>query len=55
MFVFISDDMPPGQTPYTITLYAHNQLVDTVQPGDRYKDTSTFSFVRGLHSYFGRA
>lgn len=29
------DDMPPGQTPHTIMLYAHNDLVDAVQPGDR--------------------
>ncbi|XP_028409961.1 DNA replication licensing factor mcm4-A-like [Dendronephthya gigantea] len=36
------DDMPPGQTPYTITLYAHNQLVDTVQPGDRITVTGIY-------------
>lgn len=27
--------MPAGQTPYTIVLFAHNDLVDKVQPGDR--------------------
>ena len=31
-----SDDMPPGQTPHTIMLFSHNDLVDAVQPGDRY-------------------
>ncbi|XP_002731973.1 DNA replication licensing factor mcm4-like [Saccoglossus kowalevskii] len=29
------EDMPPGQTPHTVLLYAHNDLVDSVQPGDR--------------------
>ena len=28
--------MPPGQTPHTIMLFSHNDLVDAVQPGDRY-------------------
>ena len=28
--------MPPGQTPHTVVLYAHHDLVDAVQPGDRY-------------------
>ena len=27
--------MPPGQTPHTVVLYAHHDLVDSVQPGDR--------------------
>ena len=27
--------MPAGQTPHTVTLYAHHDLVDAVQPGDR--------------------
>jgi hypothetical protein len=29
------EDMPAGQTPHTIVLFAHNDLVDKVQPGDR--------------------
>ena len=29
------DDMPPGQTPHTVLAYAHNDLVDAVQAGDR--------------------
>lgn len=32
---FCSDDMPAGQTPHTVVLFAHNDLVDAVQPGDR--------------------
>lgn len=28
--------MPPGQTPHTVLLHAHHDLVDSVQPGDRY-------------------
>lgn len=27
--------MPAGQTPHTVVLFAHNDLVDKVQPGDR--------------------
>lgn len=27
--------MPAGQTPHTVALFAHNDLVDKVQPGDR--------------------
>uniref|UniRef100_A0A8D3BBX8 DNA replication licensing factor MCM4 n=1 Tax=Scophthalmus maximus TaxID=52904 RepID=A0A8D3BBX8_SCOMX len=29
------EDMPAGQTPHTTIIYAHNDLVDKVQPGDR--------------------
>ena len=28
--------MPAGQTPHTVILFAHNDLVDAVQPGDRF-------------------
>ncbi|RDD47067.1 DNA replication licensing factor mcm4-A [Trichoplax sp. H2] len=31
----LPDSMPPGQTPHTLTLYVYNDLVDSVQPGDR--------------------
>ena len=31
-----SEEMPAGQTPVTVTIVAHNDLVDAVQPGDRY-------------------
>ncbi|KAK7066561.1 DNA replication licensing factor, mcm4 component [Halocaridina rubra] len=36
------DDMPPGQTPHTVLLYAHNDLVDEVQPGDRVTVTGIY-------------
>lgn len=39
------DDMPPGQTPHTVILYAHNDLVDSVQPGDRITVTGIFRAV----------
>lgn len=29
------DDMPAGQTPHTVIMYAYGDLVDAVQPGDR--------------------
>ena len=32
---FCAEDMPAGQTPQTIVVFAHNDLVDKVQPGDR--------------------
>jgi DNA replicative helicase MCM subunit Mcm2 (Cdc46/Mcm family) len=37
--------MPAGQTPVTVTVVAHNDLVDAVQPGDRYVN---FTFVKFL-------
>ena len=36
------DDMPAGQTPYTVLLYACADLVDAVQPGDRVTVTGIF-------------
>ena len=34
--------MPAGQTPHTVILYAHNDLVDKVQPGDRVTITGIY-------------
>ncbi|XP_013928119.1 PREDICTED: DNA replication licensing factor MCM4 [Thamnophis sirtalis] len=39
------EDMPAGQTPYTIILFAHNDLVDKVQPGDRVNITGIYRAV----------
>lgn len=39
------DDMPPGQTPHTVVLYSHNDLVDRVQPGDRVNVTGIYRAV----------
>jgi DNA replication licensing factor MCM4 len=39
------DDMPAGQTPYTVMLYAHNDLVDEVHPGDRVTVTGIYRAV----------
>lgn len=36
------DDMPAGQTQHTIIMYAYNDLVDGVQPGDRVTVTGIF-------------
>ena len=30
-----TEDMPTGQTPHTMVIFAHGDLVDKVQPGDR--------------------
>lgn len=36
------DDMPAGQTPYTVLLYACSNLVDQVQPGERVTVTGIY-------------
>jgi DNA replication licensing factor MCM4 len=36
------DEMPAGQTPYTVLLYACADLVDAVQPGDRVTVTGIY-------------
>lgn len=47
LFILL-DDMPPGQTPHTVSLYAYHDLVDAVQPGDRYVVvTSACLFING--------
>lgn len=40
-----AEDMPAGQTPHTVILYAHNDLVDCVQPGDRITVTGIYRAV----------
>ena len=37
--------MPAGQTPHTVVVYAHNDLVDKVQPGDRITVTGIYRAV----------
>lgn len=39
------EDMPAGQTPHTTIVYAHNDLVDKVQPGDRVNITGEISLI----------
>merc|ERR1719376_563438 len=39
------DDMPAGQTPHTVILYVHGDLVDAVQPGDRVAVTGVYRAV----------
>lgn len=39
------EDMPPGQTPHTVVAYAHGDLVDAVQPGDRIAVTGIYRAV----------
>ena len=36
------ESVPDGETPHTITLYAHEDLVDAVVPGDRVRITGIF-------------
>jgi DNA replication licensing factor MCM4 len=37
-----TEDMPAGQTPHTVVAFAHNDLVDAVQPGDRVAITGIY-------------
>lgn len=39
------DEIPEGETPKTITLFAFDDLVDTVRPGDRIEVTGVFRAV----------
>lgn len=39
------DDMPAAQTPQTVLLYCHNDLVDKVQPGDRVTVTGIYRAI----------
>lgn len=39
------DDMAAGQTPHNILLFAHNDLVDKIQPGDRVTVTGIYRAV----------
>jgi len=42
-YIFNSiDDTPVGETPYMATLFAHGDLVNMVQPGDRISVTGVF-------------
>lgn len=36
------DDMAAGQTPHNVLLFAHNDMVDKVQPGDRITVTGIY-------------
>lgn len=45
--------MPAGQTPHTVILFAHNDLVDKVQPGDRVNVTGKdVGFVNAISFIF---
>ncbi|XP_014681589.1 PREDICTED: DNA replication licensing factor mcm4-A-like [Priapulus caudatus] len=39
------DDMPPGQTPHTVLVFAHGDLVDKTTPGDRVTVTGIYRAV----------
>ena len=39
------DEIPEGETPQTVTLYAFDDLVDTVRPGDRVVVTGVFRAI----------
>lgn len=37
-----SDEIPEGETPFTVTLFAFDDLVDSVRPGDRLEVTGVY-------------
>ncbi|KAF7995852.1 hypothetical protein HCN44_006959 [Aphidius gifuensis] len=39
------DDMAAGQTPHTVSCFAHNDLVDAVSPGDRVAITGIYRAI----------
>lgn len=39
------DDMAAGQTPHNVLLFAHNDMVDKVQPGDRVTVTGIYRAI----------
>ncbi|VDD92586.1 unnamed protein product [Enterobius vermicularis] len=39
------EEMPAGQTPCTITLFAHGNLIESVQPGDRVSVTGIYRAI----------
>lgn len=39
------DEMPAGQTPHTVNLYSYNELIETVQAGDRVSVTGIYRAV----------
>lgn len=39
------DEIPEGETPHTVTIFAFDDLVDTVRPGDRIEVTGIFRAV----------
>lgn len=42
------DEIPEGETPYTLTIMAYDDLVDTVRPGDRIEVRGTLPIMRDL-------
>lgn len=39
------DEIPQGETPHSITLFAFDELVDKVRPGDRVEITGVFRAI----------
>ncbi len=42
VFVCFAEDMPAGQTPHTVMVFAHGDMVDKVMPGDRVTITGIY-------------
>lgn len=36
------ESIPPGQTPHSVTLCIYDAFIDSMRPGDRYSNVSTF-------------
>lgn len=35
-YFYTKDEIPDGQTPYTVSMCAYEEMVDVIKPGDRY-------------------
>lgn len=44
------DEIPEGETPHTVTLFAFDDLVDTVRPGDRIEVITYAAYERMAYS-----
>jgi DNA replication licensing factor MCM4 len=41
----MNEEIPEGETPYTVNIYAFHDLVDSVRPGDRIEVTGVFRAI----------
>lgn len=45
------DEIPEGETPHAVSLFAFDDLVDAVRPGDRVDVTGIFRCVCVVHEF----
>lgn len=45
ILLITKDETPDGQTPYTVSMYLYDDLMDAAKPGDRLEVTGIFRAV----------